>query len=164
VNTAQTEQLLETVQRYLSPQGDELLLDVYCGVGTFGVSLADRVGRVIGIEEDETAVADARFNSQGTDQVQFLVGRAEELLPALDEKVDMAVIDPPREGLHKKALGALLKLAPRRVVYVSCDPATLARDAGRMVRGGYKLSEVQPVDMFPQTYHIEAVALLDLAP
>ena len=159
-NTAQTEQVLETVRHYLAPQGNEVLLDIYCGVGTFGLSLADEVGKVIGIEEGEAAIADARLNSQEMANVQFLQGRVEDLLPDLEEKVDMVVLDPPRQGCHRKALAALLKLAPRKIAYVSCDPATLARDVKGLVQGGYELLEIQPVDMFPQTSHVEAVALL----
>jgi 23S rRNA (uracil1939-C5)-methyltransferase len=162
VNTAQVEPMLETMHHYLTPQGNELLLDIYCGVGTFGLSLADKVRKVIGIDESEAAIADARFNSQEIANTQFLQGWAEELLPNLEEKVDIAILDPPRQGCSKKALIALVELAPAKIVYVSCDPATLARDAGRLVQGGYELVEVQPVDVFPQTYHVEAVALLHL--
>lgn len=162
VNTAQTEQTLEAVRRYLSPQGNEVLLDIYCGVGTFGLSMAGAVERMIGIEESEAAVADARFNSQGMDNVRFLQGQAEGLLPNLEEKVDVVILDPPRQGCRKKALAAILKLAPSRITYISCDPATLARDVGRLVQGGYELVEVQPIDMFPQTCHVESVALLRL--
>ncbi len=162
VNTAQTEQVLETVQRYLNPQGNEVLLDIYCGVGTFGLSLVHEVGEVIGIEETEEAIGDARINSQGMDNVRFLHGRAEDLLPDLDDKVDLVVLDPPRTGCHSEALMGLLKLAPSKIAYVSCDPATLARDLARLVQDRYELLEVQPVDMFPQTCHVEAVALLSL--
>lgn len=163
INTPQTDKVLETVREYLVPEPSDVLLDVYCGVGTFGLSLADEVSKVIGIEESEAAVADARFNSQGVASVQFLQGKAEELLPNLEEKVDIAILDPPRQGCHPKALTALLKMAPRKITYVSCDPATLARDAKRLVRGGYELVKVQPVDVFPQTSHVETVALLHLA-
>jgi len=162
VNTAQTEHVLATVRNYLAPQRNEVLLDIYCGVGIFGLSLAEEVRRVIGIEDSESAVADARFNSQGIDNVQFLQGRAEELLPDLEERVDMVILDPPRQGCHKKALTALLELAAPKITYVSCDPATLARDVRGLVQGGYELVEVQPVDMFPQTSHTEAIALLHL--
>jgi 23S rRNA (uracil1939-C5)-methyltransferase len=161
-NTAQAEVLLKTVERYLAPVGAEVLLDVYCGVGTFGLSLADRVGRVIGVDESQAAIDDALFNSQGTSNSDFLQGTAEEILPALEERVDLVILDPPRQGCRRPALEALVKLAAPRVVYVSCDPATLARDVGRMEQGGYELIEVQPVDMFPQTCHTEAVALLHL--
>jgi 23S rRNA (uracil1939-C5)-methyltransferase len=163
VNTPQVEAMLETVHRYLAPQGNEVLLDIYCGVGTFGLSLADKVEKVIGVEESEAAIADARFNSQETANAQFLQGRAEELLPDLEEEVDMVILDPPRQGCHKKALAALLKLAPQEIIYISCDPATLARDLGKLVQGGYEVIEIQPVDMFPQTCHVETIALLHLA-
>jgi len=89
--------------------------------------------------------------------------KIKELLPELEEKVDMVIVDPPRQGCHKKALAALLKLAPQKIIYISCDPATLARDAGRLVQGGYELVEIQLVDMFPQTCHVETVTLLHLA-
>jgi 23S rRNA (uracil1939-C5)-methyltransferase len=162
VNTAQIVSLLETVRQYADPQGDEVLLDIYCGVGTFALALADAVGEVIGIDENEEAVADARFNSGEMDNVQFVQGRAEELVPDLDQKVDTVVLDPPRRGCDAQLLNALIKLAPSKIVYVSCDPATLARDVRRLGDGGYQLMEVQPVDMFPQTCHVEAVALLHL--
>ena len=92
--------------------------------------------------------------------IRYLQGSAEDVLPSIEEAIDLVILDPPRQGVSKEALAALSSLAPSRVVYVSCDPATLARDTGRMIQAGYELVEVQPVDMFPQTYHIEAVALL----
>lgn len=162
VNTAQLEHLVKTVQQYLGPQGNEVLLDVYCGVGVLGLSLAEAVRTVIGIDESEAAISDARFNSQELDNVRYVQGSAEGILPSLDEAADMVILDPPRQGCHKRVLRALLDLAPAKIVYVSCDPATLARDLGRLVQGGYELMEIQPLDMFPQTCHIEAVALLHL--
>ncbi|HUS71347.1 MAG TPA: 23S rRNA (uracil(1939)-C(5))-methyltransferase RlmD [Anaerolineae bacterium] len=162
VNTSQVEQLLTAVTRCASPQGNEVLLDLYCGVGTFGLSLSDKVSKVIGIDSSDSAIEDARFNSQGTTNVRFLQGAVEELLPSLEESIDLAIVDPPRQGLSKSALAALVAHTPPKVIYVSCDPATLARDIDRMVQSGYELLEVQPVDMFPQTYHVETVALLRL--
>jgi 23S rRNA (uracil1939-C5)-methyltransferase len=94
--------------------------------------------------------------------VRFLQGTVEELLPSLEESIDLAIVDPPRQGLSKSALAALVGHAPRKVIYVSSDPATLARDIDRMVQSGYELLEVQPVDMLPQTYYLETVALLRL--
>jgi 23S rRNA (uracil1939-C5)-methyltransferase len=161
VNTAAAEELVRVVGEYLAPAGDETLLDAYCGVGTFALSLADKVGQVIGVEEAAGAVADARLNVAGLTNVEFIEGRVETLLPQLDRQIDLAVLDPPRQGCKPDALAALIKLAPRRIVYVSCDPATLARDAHKLTDGGYQLAEVQPVDMFPQTYHIESVALFE---
>jgi 23S rRNA (uracil1939-C5)-methyltransferase len=159
VNIAAAEELVRVVSEYLAPAGDETLLDAYCGVGTFALSLADQVGHVIGIEENAGAVADARLNAAGLANAEFIEGSVEAILPRLDRAIDLAVLDPPRQGCKPEALTALIELAPRRIVYVSCDPATLARDASRLADSGYHLVEVQPVDMFPQTYHIESVAL-----
>jgi len=159
VNTAAAEELIGVVGEYLAPAGDEVLLDAYCGVGTFALSLADQVGQVIAIEEDAGAVADARLNAAELTNVEFVEGSVEAILPKLDRPIDLAVLDPPRQGCKPEALRALVELAPRRIVYVSCDPATLARDARKLADAGYQLVEVQPVDMFPQTYHIESVAL-----
>jgi 23S rRNA (uracil1939-C5)-methyltransferase len=162
VYTAQTERLLSTVIDYASPRGDELLLDLYCGVGTFSLNLADRVSEVVGIDSSEAAIADAAYNAQAEADVLYLHGPVEDLISAVEEEVDLAIVDPPRRGMSKEAIAAVIQKAPPRLIYVSCDPATLARDASRLIQAGYQLVEVQPVDMFPQTYHIEAVALLSL--
>lgn len=159
VNTPQTETLVRLVTEYLAPVGDETLLDVYCGVGTFALTLADRVSHVVGIESAPTAVEDFRLNAQGMENVTVLPGAAEEVLPGLEMPVDLAVMDPPRAGAHPDALAALIRLAPQRIAYVSCDPATLARDGRALAEAGYDLAVVQPVDMFPQTYHVETVSL-----
>jgi 23S rRNA (uracil1939-C5)-methyltransferase len=160
VNTAQAERLVELVARYVNPQGDETLLDCFCGVGVFGLLLAGRVRRVIGVEESASAIGDARVNTKGVANVTFLHGQAQSVLPSLSEPVHSVVLDPPREGCEPAALKALANLAPRRIVYVSCDPSTLGRDVARLGEAGYVLREATPVDMFPQTYHIETVALL----
>ncbi len=160
VNTEQLERLVEVVRGYLAPEGHEVLLDAYCGVGTFGLSLAREVGQVIGVEESDSALADARFNAQGGKNVEFIGGRVEDILPILG-KVDVAILDPPRQGCGREAITHLVRLAPTKIIYISCDPATLARDIKRLEEGSYHLVEAQPVDMFPQTYHIEAVALLE---
>jgi 23S rRNA (uracil1939-C5)-methyltransferase len=162
VNTSQVEQLLAAVIRCANLQGGEVVLDLYCGVGTFGLSLSDGGAKVIGIDTSESAIEDARHNSRGATNVDFRQGTVEELLPSLEEPTDLAVLDPPRQGLSKSALAALVAHAPPMVIYVSCDPATLARDIDRMVQSGYELVEVQPVDTFPQTFHVEAVAFLRL--
>ena len=161
VNTAAAEELVRLVAEYLAPVGYETLLDAYCGVGTFALTLADKVGQVIGVEEAAGAVEDARVNAGGVDNVEFIKGRVETVLPQLDRRIDLVVLDPPRQGCRPEAMTALIELAPRRIVCVSCDPATLARDARKLAEGGYQLVEVQPVDMFPQTYHIENVALFE---
>lgn len=160
VNTPVAERLIELAADYLDLRGDEVLLDAYCGVGTFGLSLAERVGQVIGIEENPFAVADANFNAGELENVTLIEGRVEDVLPDLEERIDAAILDPPRVGCEPEALQALAELGPQRIVYVSCDPATLARDVRRLGDAGYVLVEAQPIDMFPQTYHLESVALL----
>jgi 23S rRNA (uracil1939-C5)-methyltransferase len=159
-NTSQAEELVRLVRDYLAPTGSEVLLDAYCGVGVFGLSLASEVGQVIGVEDSPSAVADARVNAGLANNAEFVEGRVEEVLPSLGVPIDLAILDPPRQGCASEALTALAGLTPAKIVYVSCDPATLARDTRRLVQAGYQLIEVQPVDMFPQTYHIESVALL----
>ena len=107
---------------------------------------------------------DARVNCAPFANIELLKGKAEELLPELPERPDTVILDPPRVGCHERVLDALLEVYPRRLVYVSCDPATLARDLGILCRRGYTLKEVLPIDMFPQTYHIEAIATLEADP
>jgi 23S rRNA (uracil1939-C5)-methyltransferase len=160
VNTAQAEGLLDVVETYLDLQPDDLLLDVYCGVGTFGLSLIDRIGQLIGIEESPSAVEDAWANAAGSEVVTLIEGTAERIVPTLNEPVTKVVIDPPREGCALALLDALVDLAPQRIAYISCNPATLGRDLARLVSSGYRLRQVQPVDMFPQTYHTESVSWL----
>jgi len=158
VNSTMAERLVEIVERYLEPRAGDVLLDAFSGVGTFGLSLAARVARVIAIEESKDALNDARANAVEFTHIEFKRGQVEDVLPKLETKIDLVVADPPRAGIAPPALEALIARAPRVIAYVSCDPATLARDARRLIEGGYRLVEVQPVDMFPQTYHIESVS------
>jgi 23S rRNA (uracil1939-C5)-methyltransferase len=158
VNSTMAERLVEIVERYLEPRAGDVLLDAFSGVGTFGLALAARVARVIAIEESKDALNDARANAVEFTHIEFKRGQVEDVLPKLETKIDLVVADPPRAGIAPPALEALIARAPRVIAYVSCDPATLARDARRLIEGGYRLVEVQPVDMFPQTYHIESVS------
>jgi len=162
VNTEMAERLVQVVRDYAAPRDTETLLDLYAGAGLFGLSLASHVAQVYLVEENPYAVADALENAAGQENVTLLEGPVEEALAEWDESVDIVVLDPPRGGCAPDVLAALSRLAPARIVYVSCDPATLARDLRRLLEGHFRLVNVQPLDMFPQTYHIECVALLQL--
>ena len=159
VNTGGAEALVALVEEALAPGGDETLLDLYCGVGLFGLALADRAARVIGVEASPSACADFRRNAQGLAHVELREGPVQTVLADFTEPVDLLILDPPRAGAGEGVIGQIARLAPRRIAYVSCDPATLARDARHLVEAGFRLEQVQPLDLFPQTYHIESVAL-----
>jgi 23S rRNA (uracil1939-C5)-methyltransferase len=137
------------------------LLDVYCGVGLFSAFFAPRVATVTGIESAPSAGEDFALNLDEFENVALYEAAAEEVLPQLDLRPDVVLLDPPRAGLDRRALDAILRLAPATIAYVSCDPSTLARDAARLVSGGYRLTDVTPFDLFPQTYHIESISLFE---
>ena len=159
VNRLQTEVLIQTALGWLDPQPGQVVLDAYSGVGTFTKQLAGKVARIVAVELGPSANADARVNLAGVDSVELVEGNFGEVaLPV--ERVDSVVIDPPRGGISPEGMRGLLCLSPARIVYVSCDPTTLARDAALLVEAGYRLERVQPVDLFPQTYHVENIALM----
>jgi 23S rRNA (uracil1939-C5)-methyltransferase len=167
-NTRQAERLFAVVETACELSGAETVVDLYSGTGAISLLLARRARRVYGIEVSPEAVADAvrnaRLNEIGN--CVFMAGEVRHVLPALVHDgvvAEVVVADPPRAGFHPKALSALVSLGPPRLVYVSCNPSTLARDIGDLSRQGYRLDWVQPVDMFPQTPHIEAVACLHRA-
>jgi len=158
VNLPQAETLVGLVLDTLDLRGDETVLDLYAGVGLFTAFLAERASLVTSVESYPPAVTDADVNLSDLDNVDLIEGTVEDVLAVLEGPYDAAVLDPPRSGVEGRALDALVALEPRAIVYVSCEPSTLARDAKRLAKKGYRLVEVTPVDMFPQTYHIEAVA------
>jgi 23S rRNA (uracil1939-C5)-methyltransferase len=161
VNTRQAEQLVRlVVERVLEAQ-PHVVVDAYAGVGTFAAQLAPQVSQVITIESSAAADGDAAINLEGLNNIERLVGSVEVLLPGLQPSPDVVVIDPPRAGLESSVIEAMIASRAKRVVYVSCDPSTLSRDLRIFVDGGFELIDVQPVDMFPHTQHIECVTVLD---
>ncbi len=166
VNPIQTKKLYQTALDYAGLTGAETVWDLYCGIGTISLFLAQRAKHVYGVEVVEAAIADAKNNAKinGIDNVTFLAGKAEEVLPEYYEKdmqhPEVIVIDPPRKGCDEKCLETILNMKPERVVYVSCNPATLARDLKYLCEEEYEVREVQPVDMFPQGVHVESICLL----
>jgi 23S rRNA (uracil1939-C5)-methyltransferase len=163
VNTLGAEVLVDLLLEKLPLREDLLVLDVYCGVGLFSVFIAPRVKKLIGIENHLSSGDDFLYNLAGFDNVEFFDLPAEEILPNLNQTPDIILLDPPRAGLSLTVLDGVVSLKPELVAYISCDPATLARDAARMIKGGYRLIESTPFDMFPQTYHIESVNIFQRA-
>ncbi len=166
VNPVQTEKLYSLALSYAGLTGEETVWDLYCGIGTISLFLAEKAKRVYGVEVIPQAVENARENAAGNgiSNAEFFVGKAEEVLPEKYEKdgisADVIVVDPPRKGCDAACLDTILKMAPRRVVYVSCDSATLARDLKALCGGGYEVERVRAVDMFPMTVGVEVVSLL----
>ena len=164
-NTAQAEKLYNTALEFAALSGRETVWDLYCGTGTITLFLARRAKKVYGFEIVESAIKDARNNAAryDIDNVQWFAGDVREHMTALEERPDVLVTDPPRAGMHPDVVETLLRIRPRRIVYVSCNPTTLARDL-KILQQAYTVVKARPVDMFPQTYHIETVALLEVKP
>jgi len=162
-NPYQAGRLYQLVRDLSQLKGTESILDLYSGTGSIGISLAKSARQVIGIESQEAAVIDARRNAElnGISNCRFIQGEIRDILPRIEEKPELVVLDPPRAGMHPKARKALSKVSPPRIIYVSCNPATLARDLADLSTQGYELREVHPLDMFPHTPHIESIALLE---
>lgn len=165
VNPEGTKVVYDKVKEFAQLTGKETVLDIYCGTGSIGLYLAARADRVIGIESNPWAVRDAQKNAllNKIEKAKFYKGKAEDLLPQMVRaglKADVIVLDPPRKGCEAPLLEAVASVKPERIIYVSCNPATLARDLNILVEKGYPVREVQPVDMFPQTYHVEMCVLL----
>ncbi|QOY37871.1 23S rRNA (uracil(1939)-C(5))-methyltransferase RlmD [Anaerobacillus isosaccharinicus] len=167
VNPEQTKVLYDQALQYANLTGSETVIDAYCGIGTISLFLAQRAKRVYGVEIVPEAIDDAKRNAKlnQMDNVDFAVGEAEKVIPwwyAQGIRADCIVVDPPRKGCDEALLETIIKMKPKRVVYVSCNPATLARDLRVLEDGGFKTIEVQPVDMFPHTNHCEVVARIEL--
>ena len=159
VNSQVAENLVEHILARLDIERAALVLDVYAGVGLFSAFVAGQAGRVIAVESSESACDDFVVNLDEFDNVELYQAPAERVLGGLQLQPDVAILDPPRAGLDRHVVDALVRMAPKTIVYVSCDPATMSRDARRLVRGGYQLQEITLFDMFPQTYHLESVSI-----
>jgi 23S rRNA (uracil1939-C5)-methyltransferase len=170
VNPVQTKRLYELALEYADLSGNETVWDLYCGIGTISLFLAQKAGKVYGVEIIPQAIENAQENARlnRIENAEFFVGKAEEVLPEKYEKeqikADVIVVDPPRKGCDEKCLNTMVKMHPERIVYVSCDPATLARDLKYLRENGYELLKVRGVDQFPQTVHVETVCLLSKKP
>ena len=166
VNPEQTEKLYRKALEYADLHGDETVWDLYCGIGTISLFLAQKAKKVMGVEIIPEAIDDARKNAKmnGFDNVEFFVGKAEEVLPEQYKKygvyADVIVVDPPRKGCDEVALDTMITMAPKKIVYVSCDPATLARDVKVLVAAGYEVEKVCAVDQFGHSGHVEVATLL----
>ena len=164
VNTKMAEKMVEHLLARLPVSIITTVLDVYCGVGLFSKFFAPKCEQVIGIEASESACEDFVFNLDEFDNVELYEGTAEEILPGLAGRLDSStyiIVDPPRAGIERHTLDAIISIKPQIIAYVSCDPSTLARDAARLINGGYRLAEVTPFDLFPQTYHIESISIFE---
>lgn len=165
VNPLQTEVLYNKALEYAELKENDTVFDIYCGIGTISLFLAQKATKVYGIEIVEDAIKDAKINAKlnNLDNVEFYVGKAEEVVPKMyseGKTANVVVVDPPRKGCDEKVLDTIVSMKPDRVVYVSCNPSTLARDLAYLDERGYKCVEIQPVDMFPHTMHVETVAKL----
>ena len=163
VNPIQTEVLYNKALEYAELKENDTVFDIYCGIGTISLFLAQKATKVYGIEIIEDAIKDAKINAKlnKLDNVEFYVGKAEEVVPKMyseGKTADVVVVDPPRKGCDEKVLDTIVSMKPDRVVYVSCNPSTLARDLAYLNERGYKCVEIQPVDMFPHTMHVESCA------
>ena len=164
VNSLQTDLLYAQVLAGAALTGEETVWDLYSGIGTLALALARKAKKVTGIEENPFAVEDAMRNAVSNNaigHIEFLKGKVESRMTKIEEQPDVVVLDPPRAGLHTDVLKRLLELNPKRIIYVSCDPGTLARDIGEFTTGGYRVDSVQPVDMFPWTMHVETVVSME---
>lgn len=167
VNPAQTKVLYETALEYAGLHGDETVWDLYCGIGTISLFLAQKAKQVYGVEIVPEAIEDARRNAKlnQVENAEFFVGKAEDVLPEKYEKeqihADVIVVDPPRKGCEESVLDTMVQMQPERIVYVSCDSATLARDLKYLCERGYEVKKVRAVDQFPQGVHVETVVLLE---
>ncbi len=165
INPVQTEKLYKTAIEYADISKDDICFDIYCGIGTISLMAAKQARKVYGVEIVEQSIINARENAKNNDinNVEFFAGKAEQIVPKLYKqsiKADIVIVDPPRKGCEKEVIDTIINMAPKKVVYVSCNPSTLARDVKLLESGGFRLQKIQPVDQFPWTEHVECVILM----
>ena len=165
VNSKQTEVLYDKIREFAGLTGIETVLDLYCGTGTISIYLSDVAGSVIGIESIEEAVKDAENNMKinRVKNTRFVCGRVEHVIGQINDRIDVVIVDPPRKGCKKEVLDEIVRISPARIVYVSCNPSTMAADVRYLQENGYSVKVIQPVDMFPHTAHVECVTLITRA-
>ena len=159
VNTTQAEKLISLVISKLNTNTN-LIIDAYAGVGTFAITLSEFAKNIIAIEESKSALKDAIENINNIENIEFIQGKTEDILASLDVQVDTLILDPPRAGCHVDTLKGIINNPPEKIIYVSCDPKTLMRDLELLTQSNFKLISLDPIDMFPQTHHVECVATL----
>lgn len=161
-NTSMAERLYQSVKDFASLTGKETIFDLYSGIGAMSIFLASQAARIIGVDISNAAIADAKRNCQlnGIDNCEFVCGDVKMFLSQFTIQPDVLIADPPRVGMQRGVIDRILRLLPKRIIYISCNPSTLARDVA-LLKEGYTLEEVQPIDLFPNTYHIESVARLE---
>ena len=159
VNTTQAEKLISLVISKLNTNTN-LIIDAYAGVGTFAITLSEFTKNIIAIEESKSALKDAIENINNIENIEFIQGKTEDILASLDVQVDTLILDPPRAGCHVDTLKGIINNPPEKIIYVSCDPKTLMRDLELLTQSNFKLISLDPIDMFPQTHHVECVATL----
>jgi 23S rRNA (uracil1939-C5)-methyltransferase len=163
INHPQTEKMVSLIKGWVELEPNDNILDAYCGIGSIALSVASQAGSIAGVEYNKSSVKDAKRCAY-LNQIancRFIKGACEEIIPSLDKYYDLVILDPPRAGCKKEVIDAVLKQNPRKIIYISCNPSTLARDLAFMVDDKYFVSKVQPIDMFPQTPHIETVVSLE---
>lgn len=159
VNTAVAEKMVDHLLEHLPLAPDKQVLELYCGVGLFSAFLAPQVAQLVGVESSPSACQDFVINLDEFDNVELYEATAEDVLPHLQLEPDILLLDPPRSGIDRRAMDAILAMHPPIIAYVSCDPSTLSRDSRRLTQAGYHLQQITPFDLFPQTYHIESISI-----
>tara|TARA_B100001996_G_C18616741_1_gene576045 strand:- start:677 stop:1327 length:651 start_codon:yes stop_codon:yes gene_type:complete len=163
VNSNQISKMTEIILSLIENIDKELVVDAYAGVGTFGIMLNEKFKKIIGIEQSYSAVVDARSNIKNLDNYEMIIGNSEEIISAIKTKIDLLILDPSRKGCDEKLIENLILQPVKNIIYISCDPKTLARDLKMLTQNCvYEIRSINPIDLFPNTHHVESITLLTL--